>query len=367
MNFYKKALLALSISASIGLCACLTSYEGNNASYNPSETEIYQEYSSETKDPQDFNYTYKIMALTEGIVNDGGFNEACIEGFKNSLGPQQGLSVRAEEYNTIEEIKENLINASKSQSFDLIACIGSNYKEPLAKICKDYPEQSYILIDEELSAPNVTSLMFSNEEAGFLAGAAAAMFTTTKGIDGINPEAKIAFAGGLDANITRQFYTGFEQGALYINPDTEVLLGFTNIWSDEERARALCSEFFDAGADIVFNCGSGLGTLYAARDSGHFAIGVDINQDSVAPGSVLCSALKHVDIACEGLATEARRGTLIVGKVYSDLERGGVGLTDFSVIKEALGESFPEYIPEKIKEIEQKIVAGEIKIAPYSE
>ena len=50
---------------------------------------------------------------------------------------------------------------------------------------------------------------------------------------------------------------------------------------------------------------------------------------------------------------------------YLSLKEGGVSLTDFSVIKEALGDKFPQDIVDKCKELEQKIISGEIKVQNY--
>ena len=50
---------------------------------------------------------------------------------------------------------------------------------------------------------------------------------------------------------------------------------------------------------------------------------------------------------------------------YLALKDGGVSLTDFSVIKEHLGDKFPQDIVDKCEEIAEKIVAGEIVVDNY--
>ena len=40
-----------------------------------------------------------------------------------------------------------------------------------------------------------------------------------------------------------------------------------------------------------------MGVIQAAADAGKLAIGVDSNQNGIAPGSVLTSMLKRVDVA----------------------------------------------------------------------
>ena len=116
------------------------------------------------------------------------------------------------------------------------------------------------------------------------------------------------------------------------------------------------------------NVASGAGTaaLEGAKDPGKYAIGVDLNQDGDQPGSVLTSMVKRVDNACYLVIESVVNGTFEGGSTrYLDLEQGGVSLTDFSVMREALGEQFPEDIVEKCDELAQQIISGEIVVENY--
>lgn len=50
---------------------------------------------------------------------------------------------------------------------------------------------------------------------------------------------------------------------------------------------------------------------------------------------------------------------------YLTVADGGVSLTDFSVIKEALGDQFPQEILDKVQELSDKITSGEIVVENY--
>ena len=98
--------------------------------------------------------------------------------------------------------------------------------------------------------------------------------------------------------------------------------------------------------------------IQAAKDKGVYAIGVDSNQDDIAPGVVLTSMLKLVDVAVYNLIKEIQEDKF-EGKVYEfGIKEGGVGLTDFKYSKDKIGE---ENI-KKIDEIKQKIISGEIVV-----
>ena len=76
--------------------------------------------------------------------------------------------------------------------------------------------------------------------------------------------------------------------------------------------------------------------------------------------------VKRVDNACYLVIQSVVDGTFEGGSTqYLDLSLGGVSLTDFSVMKEALGDQFPQDIMDKVEELSQKIIDGEIVVENY--
>ena len=74
----------------------------------------------------------------------------------------------------------------------------------------------------------------------------------------------------------------------------------------------------------------------------------------------LCDVLSaQEDITVAGAA--ASGGEILKMNVAN----GGIGLTDMSVMKKALGDKFPEDILTKINELTEKIKSGEIKVESY--
>ena len=112
--------------------------------------------------------------------------------------------------------------------------------------------------------------------------------------------------------------------------------------------------------------GTGVGILEAAKEADKYAIGVDLNQDNDQPGHILTSMVKRVDNACYLVIQSVVDGTFEGGSTkYLSLTEGGVSLTDFSVMKEALGDKFPQDIVDKCDELAEKIIAGEIVVENY--
>ena len=206
------------------------------------------------------------------------------------------------------------------------------------------------------------------EEGSFLAGAAAAMFTTKTDIPNVNEDHIIGWVGGMDIPVLHDFYTGYEQGAKYIDPDIKILQAFAGSWTDPLKGKELTLAQYEQGADIVMNVasGTGVGILEGAKEADKYAIGVDLNQDSDQPGHILTSMVKRVDNACYLVIQSAVDGTFEGGTTkYLALKDGGVSLTDFSVIKESLGDKFPQDIVDKCDELAEKIKSGEIVVENY--
>ena len=85
------------------------------------------------------------------------------------------------------------------------------------------------------------------------------MFTEKTDIEGVNEDAIIGWVGGMDIPVLHDFYTGYEQGAKYINPDITILQAFAGNWSDPLRGKELTLAQYEQGADIVMNVASGTG------------------------------------------------------------------------------------------------------------
>ncbi len=62
---------------------------------------------------------------------------------------------------------------------DLIVCLGFEYAEPVSAWASSYPNLTFVLVDTVVpeTLPNLVSVVFAEDEAGFLAGVAAGVVT----------------------------------------------------------------------------------------------------------------------------------------------------------------------------------------------
>ncbi|MFV0519407.1 MAG: BMP family protein [Lachnospirales bacterium] len=308
----------------------------------------------------------KVALIFSGNLGDMSYNDSCYLGATSAV-EDFGIELKTLEGTEPAEWEANFLAACEDD-YDLIICSSSNFQEYLTNYQADYPDKKFAIIDTTVEGDNVVSISFAQNQGSFLAGAAAAMFTTHSEIEGVNDEKIIGWVGGMDIPVLQDFYVGYEQGAKYIDPDIQILQSFAGTWNDPLKGKELTLAQYDQGADIVMNVasGTGPGILEAAAESGHYAIGVDLNQDNDQPGSILTSMLKRVDNATYLVIQSVVDGTFEGGtSSYLQVADQGVSLTDMSVMKEFLGEQFPSEILDEIKVLEEKITSGEIIVDNY--
>jgi len=143
----------------------------------------------------------------------------------------------------------------------------------------------------------------------------------------------------------------------------KVLVKYVGSFEDVASGKELSDVLYSQGADIIFSAAgkSGLGPFEVAKNRPNsYVIGVDSNQDSILPGKVLTSMVKHVDNAVQRVCEDAAAHRALFGHLVLGLREDGVGLTDFQYTKSLIGAANIA----RVNRIREAIVAG--KIAPPS-
>ena len=369
MKKFISAALAATLCLSMAACSGQKPAETTAAATEAAAEETKAEEAAaetEAAEAQKSDAPIRVCIVYTGNLGDKSYNDSCNMGAQKAV-EDFGIELKSLEGGTADEWKANLLAACE-EGYDLIIGASSNIADYITEYGPSYPDTKFAVIDTTVDLPNVESISFAQNQGSFLAGAAAAMFTQKTDIEGVNEDHIIGWVGGMDIPVLHDFYTGYEQGAKYIDPDIQILQSFAGEWQNPLKGKELTLAQYDQGADIVMNVasGTGAGVLEAAKEAGKYAIGVDLNQDADQPGSVLTSMVKRVDNACYLVIQSVVDGTFAGGTTqYLDLSKGGVSLTDFSVIKEALGEQFPQDIVDKIDELNEKIISGEIVVENY--
>ena len=296
------------------------------------------------------------LVLDRGGKDDKSFNSSAYEGAtqaKNKLGIFLKY-VEAPDDNAFEP----MLRAFAQREFDLIIGVGFAQKEAIKKVAAQFPNRHFAIVDSEVAAPNVRSLMFEEHEGAFVIGAIAAMTSKT---------GKIGFVGGMDIPLIRRFAMGYAAGARHVNPQIKVLDNYVGVtseaWNNPPKGKELALSQYEAGADIIFAAAgaSGLGVFDAAEEQKKFAIGVDSNQDWTKPGLILTSMLKRVDEAVFATIEEAKAGKFTGGVKRFGLSNKGI---DYAV-DQYNAKILTEPVRKRADALKAEIIAGKIAVPDY--
>lgn len=244
--------------------------------------------------------------LKVGLVFDSGgrgdksFNDAAYHGLERAQ-KEFGVEPKTVDSKSEKDYETNL-EAMAQAGCDVVFAVGFAQKKALEVVAKKHPKVKFGIIDDELKADNVRSLVFAEEQGSFLAGYLGALVSKT---------GKLGFVGGMEGTLITKFEMGYAAGIAYAGKGELLPVKYTGSWSDTGLGKAAAETLFSGGADVVYHAAgrAGLGVINAAAASKKFAIGVDSDQDSQAPGNVLTSMIKRVDEAVFQTISDAKNGS----------------------------------------------------------
>jgi basic membrane protein A len=303
-----------------------------------------------------------------GKVNDKSFNQSAWEGVQKS---QQDGVADVIQYVETADAKDYAKNIAQfgDAGFDVVVTVGFGLGEATDAAALQYPDVWFIGVDQfqawefdddaSNDIPNVSGLLFPEDNAGFLVGALAAMMSKSHVIG--------AVCGTDVVPPVWRFGEGYKAGAAYadaaMGTSTEVLVvyhsdvGFDKTFTDPEWGAQTAKSMMDQGADAIFGCGgiTGNGAITAAAQAGKYAIGVDTDQYLTLPEAaprMLSSAMKLITPGVTALIAEVKAGTIKAGNVLGD-----AGYAPYHDLESEV----PAEVKAKMEEINKGLLDGSIK------
>ncbi|MGW7268359.1 BMP family lipoprotein [Streptomyces sp. NPDC054842] len=314
--------------------------------------------SSDSKGDKGLAIAYDVGGKGDQSFNDAAF--AGLEKAKKEFG-YKTADVEPTDGETDADKTQRLVSLAK-QGYNPVVGIGYAYAPAVKEAAAKYPDTTFGIVDDStIEAKNVADLVFSEQEASYLAGVAAAKATKTD---------TVGFVGGVDIPLIHKFQAGFAQGVKDTKPGVKVLSQYLTQTADEggfsspDKGKTAAEGQIEKKADVVYAAAglSGQGVIEAAAANKVWAIGVDSDQyrqEALAKykGAILTSATKDVAKAVYNLAKSVEDGKPESGIVRGDLKSGEVGLAD----------SNPQYksntaVQEAVEAAKEKIISGEIKV-----
>ncbi|ACN84019.1 basic membrane lipoprotein [Brachyspira hyodysenteriae WA1] len=255
-----------------------------------------------SKSPNTNTSTFEIAVLIDlGPIDDKSFNQGSWEGVKD-YAENYGISYKY--YRVPDKDIDsylNTIDLAVKCGAKLIVTPGYMFEPAIYKAQDIYTNVNFILIDGEpqdgtytdyKTSPNTVAILYSEEEAGFLAGYAIVKEGYTN----------LGFMGGVAHPAVVRFGYGFVQGADYAAvesklPKDSVNIKYTYIgnYDPTPENQTLATSWYKSGVQVIFAAAGAAGNsvMSAAENNNGLVIGVDVDQSFESP-TVITSAMKLI-------------------------------------------------------------------------
>lgn len=298
------------------------------------------------------------MVFDVGGKGDKSFNDSAYRGMLHAA-DEFGIDYTEFEPGQDADRETGLRKLAQAH-YDVIIGVGFLFSDAIKKVAEDYPDVMFACVDydarpgEELPR-NLAGLKFREEEGSFLVGIMAAMWSET---------GRIGFVGGMDIPLIHKFEAGYIAGAKHVDRNVSVTVAYAGTtpqaFADPARGKELALLQYGRGVDVIYHASgsTGNGVIEAAKEAGLYAIGVDSNQNYMAPGHVLTSMVKRVDNSVYMTIKAAIGGSFVGGLREFGLAEDGVAYA----LDEHNEPMISEEMIAEVEEAKAAIIAGEIVV-----
>lgn len=291
----------------------------------------------------------RVAAVFPGTISDKGFNQAGYEGLmmiKEKFGAEVAFSE-----NTPVANFDQVYRDFADQGYNVIIGHGFEFGDVALRVAPDYPDIKFIVdSNPDVHAANVAGITGKSWEAAYLCGVVAGLMSKTGKIGGI---------AGFDFPILVAQMEAYKLGAQSVNPNIEVTIVYIGSFEDVAKAKEATLAQVSAGVDVIFHIAdaAGVGIIQACEEKGIYAVGWGIDQNFLAPKTVLTSMLFS---GAELLVQDVQKvvdGTWTGEVRLYGLSTGVVNIADYHGL-------VPADVAAKVEQARQDILSGKI-VVPY--
>ncbi|MBD9375444.1 BMP family protein [Rhizobium sp. ARZ01] len=262
--------------------------------------------------------TKRIALVLPGPITDGTFNSAANKGIEAAK-KKYDIEVAVRENTDFAQMEE-VLRSYADDDYDMVIAHGFQFGEAVLAVHNDYPETFFVVNTAQVSAaPNVASFDNRWGDAGYIAGAVAALYSKS---------GKIGTIGAIAVPVIEQYNLGFERGAKHMKPETKVLSAYVGSFTDVARGAEITTSLIEQGADVVTSTGNEnvMGTIQAAQKAKVKAIGSAFDSYQMAPDTIITTALINMDVNIDLAIGRFIEGKLKPESYVLGLNDGGIGL-----------------------------------------
>jgi basic membrane protein A len=340
------------VALALGLVACGSSSSSSSSSGGSSASGSSSTASSGSSSASNF----KVGLVTDiGGLNDHGFNHLAYLGLLRAE-KQLGIKGRVLTSSSGADYLPNLSTLAR-QGYNLVIPVGFLMADATDTVAKAFPSTKFAMVDSDATAEkgdpkNIEGLLFQEQQAGYLAGYLAGLYSKQHGYK------TISSVGGQKIPPVDHYIAGYQAGAKAADPGIQTLNAYSQDFTDQTKCKEIALNQIAQGSKVVFQVagGCGLGALSAAQQKGVQGIGVDADQAYLG-SHVLTSAEKKVDVAVFNAIKNTMNGQFAAGNdVTNNIANGGIGYGK-------IGPAGIKFSPE-IAKIYSEIKSGKISNIP---
>jgi len=295
----------------------------------------------------------KAALVTWGLVTGDPYNALAYQGLQKAQ-KDFGIEPAVNDEGQTASEWEATFRDYASQGYKLVIGHGWNFADVATKVAPEFPDTTFVVIGGVVEGKNLTSVVFEDQYAGYLAGVLAAL-TTKNGI--------IGTVAGFEGEGVYYQVNSFYQGVKATKPDVKAIIAYAGAWDDPAKGNELAVSMIEGGADIInhYAAATGLGALEAAEKAGVWGVSdVSTCKDS-SPKTCLSSHDVLFDNIVYKIVQMYLDGTL-EGKVYY------WGLSDKAVGLGQANQNVPKDVLDQVMAVQKQMLDGQLKLEQdYSE
>lgn len=284
-----------------------------------------------------------------GSKNDGGYSQAQHNGtmaveeyFGDSIKTIIAESV-AEEKQTVKSTAINMID----QGASIVIGTSFGFMDALEELSVEYPDVTFLHFSGyKMNDTNFGNYFGAMEEPRYLSGMIAGMMTESN---------QLGYVAAFPYTEVHIGVNAFTLGAQSVNPDVEVKVVYTNSWNDPANEKAAAESLLAQGCDIITQHADSAGPQLAAEAVGKLAVGYNLDNALVAPGSFLTAPVWHHEKYLIPTIEKIIAGTYVPESYYGSMQDGHVGLAPMTSL-------VPEDVQTAVNEVAAKMEAGEFPV-----
>ncbi len=291
----------------------------------------------------------KVSMIIPGNIEDGGFMQGGYEGLmliQDELGAEVDYIADLE---AEDDILMEAIADLAADGPDMLMAHGGQCSSAMQQMSLEYPDIEFVVMHGDVTGDNLSSYGVVQEQATFLAGAAAGLLTESN---------VVGHMSGLRVPAGVKARGAFAHGLQITNPEATFITNFSGDLDDDMLAEDIANAEIEQGADIIFAMlNEGMpGVTRAVQDAGIYQVADSKNHTATDPETFIISAVSNVSLGAFTAASDYVDGIYEPGVIRP------IGIETEGAIDVVLADYVPQEVVDEMDVIRDQLANGEITI-----